>query len=204
MKNEKWKMKNEKWNVEKNDLSMCVAWRIHVCDMTPENMRHDSFTCAIWHIKVCDMTCVTWLVHRETLGASRHLRNPCVSHHDSFTGAISHTLKRVTWLVHSAGPRRVTSLKESMCLTYERHVFYFHMRDTGCHCEVVCLTYENRCLVSHLVSHIWKQCVLRLCQCVLQLKTVCVAGPHDDFTCTVYETDTMWDTRLVSLCSDTS
>jgi len=96
-----------------HDSFICVAWLIHVCDMTHPNMRHTSSTCATWLIHMCDpwerleveLICVAWLIHMcdmthpyvSRVGASWSRTHMCgMTHpyvrHDSSICA--------TWLIH--------------------------------------------------------------------------------------------------------
>jgi len=38
------------------DISICVTWLIHLCDMTHQYAWHDSSICVTWLIHMCDMT----------------------------------------------------------------------------------------------------------------------------------------------------
>ena len=42
--------------------SFHVTWRIHICDMTPPYMRHDSYICVTWLIYIDSSIRVTWLI----------------------------------------------------------------------------------------------------------------------------------------------
>ena len=58
---------------KRSSLFICVACRIHMCDMIYSSAWHDLFGCVTWLIHMCDMTyayvwhdpfkCVTWLIH---------------------------------------------------------------------------------------------------------------------------------------------
>ena len=89
----------------------CVTWLIHMCDMPPSYVWHDSFIRVTWLLHTCDMTHsyvwhdsfirVTWLIHMC------HMTHSYVWH-DSFI--------RVTWLIHTCDKnhRNITYQKKSL------------------------------------------------------------------------------------------
>jgi len=104
-----------------HDSFMCVAWLIHVCDMTHSCVWHDSFICVTWFIHVCDMTHLhVW--HDAFMRVTRLIHMCDVTHsyvwHDVFI-CLSWLVHRcdmthsyvwrdvficVTWLIHTGSP----------------------------------------------------------------------------------------------------
>jgi len=67
-------------------LIQCVAWLIHMCNMTHSYMCHDSFTCVTWLSHVCDLNHTYIYIYRRThdvlqcvaVCCSANRRNVCV------------------------------------------------------------------------------------------------------------------------------